>query len=127
MSEAEMIALYLQVRDRRAERKALYQKDDAQDQAIQDKIESLFLERFNKTGTTQIAAKGVGTVYTSERTTASVADKEVFMQFIKDNDEWPLLETRAAKSAVEQYMNVHGELPPGINWRSEVTVNIRRS
>jgi hypothetical protein len=38
-----------------------------------------------------------------------------------------MLERRASKSAVEQYRDTNDELPPGLNWREEITVNIRRS
>lgn len=126
MTEAEMISLYISVRDRRAQRKKAFQEADADDEKIQDTIEARFLERFIKTGTNSISATGIGTVYTTTRTSATVADKEIFMKYVRERDEWPLLEVRAAKTAVEQYKDVHGELPPGINWREEVGVNIRR-
>ena len=38
---------------------------------------------------------------------------------VKEAAEW--------KQAVEQYKEEHGDLPPGINWREEVVVNVRRS
>ena len=37
------------------------------------------------------------------------------------------MEVAVVKSAVEQYKSVNQELPPGINWREERVVNIRRS
>jgi hypothetical protein len=38
-----------------------------------------------------------------------------------------MLERRVSKAAVEQYKDEHGNLPPGINWREEITINVRRS
>jgi len=51
----------------------------------------------------------------------------VFMQYIKDNEEWSLLEIRPSKAAVEQFLAANEELPPGVNWRSERVVNFRRN
>jgi hypothetical protein len=61
------------------------------------------------------------------QTRGSVADKESFMEFVKANNEWPLLEVRCAKNNVEAFIEQHnGELPPGINWSVERVVNFRR-
>jgi hypothetical protein len=69
-----------------------------------------------------------GTAYTAVRTTASIADREAFMDYVKANEEWSLLEVRASKTAVEQFCESNDNaLPPGVNMRSERVVNIRRS
>ena len=127
MTEAEGIALYIAVRDRRAARKADFAAEDAKDVAIQEKLEAVFLERFQRNGTDSMTVHGVGTAYTTNRTSASAADKEIFLDFVKDNNEWGLLDTRPLKSAIETYKQEHGELPPGINWSEEIVVNVRRS
>jgi hypothetical protein len=127
MTEAEGIALYLAVRDRRAQRKKAYQVDDEKDKMVQDKLEANFLAKFQKNGTDSLTVRGVGTAYTSTKTSASVADHEIFMQFIKDNDEWGLLDARALKSAIEVYKEQHQALPPGINWSEEIVVNVRKA
>ena len=46
---------------------------------------------------------------------------------LKENEEWSLMEVRAAKLAIEQYKDANGDLPPGINYRQERVVNIKRS
>jgi hypothetical protein len=82
---------------------------------------------FNKTGMDSVKTEH-GTAYTAVRTTASVADREAFMEFVKANEEWSLLEVRASKTAIEQFRDSNNdELPPGVNIRSERVVNIRRS
>jgi hypothetical protein len=49
------------------------------------------------------------------------------MNFVKDKEEWSLLEVRAAKTAVEQFRSIHDDIPPGISMREERVVNVRRS
>jgi hypothetical protein len=126
MKVSEAVKKYIELRDQRDERKRRFTEEDAADKALQEKIEATLLQVFEKTGLDSCKTE-FGTAYTSNRSTASVADKEVFMQFITEKQEWPLLEVRAAKTAVEQYKEVHGSLPPGINYREELVVNIRRS
>jgi hypothetical protein len=92
-----------------------------------DKLEAKLLDVFNKTGMDSVKTEN-GTAYTAVRTTASIADREAFMDYVKANEEWSLLEARASKTAIEQFRDSNnGELPPGINIRSERVVNIRRS
>lgn len=126
MKVGELVQKYIEIRDAREERKRAYNEADASDKAKQEKIEAKLLEVFQQSGIESLRTDA-GTAYTTSRTTASVADKEAFMAFVTEKQEWPLLEVRAAKTAVEQYKDANGDLPPGINWRSEVVVNIRRS
>jgi len=56
-----------------------------------------------------------------------VADKDAFMTHVKSNEDWQLMEIRCSKTAVEQYKAEHDDLPPGVTWRAERAVNIRRS
>jgi hypothetical protein len=102
----------------------------AQEAEIQEKIDKIdlkLLEVFNKTGTESIKTEH-GTAYASSRTTASVADKDVFLNFVKSNNEWSLMEVRASSTAVREYnQNNDGVVVPGVNISVERTVNIRRT
>jgi hypothetical protein len=49
------------------------------------------------------------------------------MEFVKANSEFDLLEVRASKTNVEQYMAQHQELPPGVNLNRQVTVKFQRA
>jgi hypothetical protein len=127
MKMSDLVAKYIELREKKAQYKAEYDMKVAKLDDVMAKIEVKFLEVFDETGMDSVKTE-FGTAYTSTRNTASVADRETFMEFVKAKDEWPLLEVRASKAAVEQYRDSNdGNLPPGINWRSERVVNIRRS
>lgn len=127
MKMSDLVAKYIELREKKAQYKAEYEMKVAKLDEVMDKIEVKLLEVFDQTGMDSVKTE-FGTAYTSTRNTASVADREAFMEFVKTKDEWPLLEVRASKAAVEQFRDANdGELPPGINWRSERVVNIRRS
>jgi type I site-specific restriction endonuclease len=126
MKLSEVVTKYIELRDKKAELKAEYDNKVASIDEVLDKIEVKLLQVFEETGSKSFSTPN-GTAYASVRTSASVADKEAFMEYVKNTEQWPLLEVRASKTAVEQHRDLHEDLPPGINWREERVVNIRRS
>lgn len=126
MKISELVAKYVELRDKKAEFKNEYEAKVAKLDEVLEKIESTLLKTFETTGMDSVKTE-FGTAYTTERTTASVADKDAFMEFVKSREDWHLMEVRASKTAVQQYKDEHQDLPPGINWRSERVANIRRS
>jgi phage host-nuclease inhibitor protein Gam len=127
MKLSEAVTLYIQLRDKKAQMKSDFDASVAPINDKMEKLEAKLLDVFNKTGMDSVKTEH-GTAYTAVRTTASVADRDAFMEFVKANEEWSLLEVRAAKTAIEQFRdNNDNELPPGVNIRSERVVNIRRS
>lgn len=125
MNVAEIVERYIELRDEKAHIKALTDEQLKPIQESLDRIEIQLLAAADQLGVDSFKTPN-GTAYVSNRVTTSVADKDIFMKFLEENDEWPLLEVRAAKSAVEQYKAIHGTLPPGVNWSEERTVSIRR-
>jgi hypothetical protein len=127
MKLSEAVTLYIQLRDKKAQMKSDFDASIAPINEKMDRLEAKLLDVFNKTGMDSVKTEH-GTAYTTVRTTASVADREAFMNFVKANEEWSLLEVRASKTAIEQFRESNDdELPPGVNMRSERVVNIRRS
>jgi hypothetical protein len=89
------------------------------------KMEMLLLRALNEQGGQHFACKA-GTVYKTERTSVSVKDWPVALEFIKDNELWQMLNRAVSKTAVEEYMEEHGgQLPPGLDLRRDLTVNVR--
>jgi hypothetical protein len=127
MKISDAVGIYVKLRDKKAQLKAEYQDTIAPIQEKMDKLEAKFLEIMNTTGVDSLKTEH-GTAYSSTRTSASVADKDAFFNFVKENNEWPLMEVRASSTAVKQFAEANeGELPPGINYNVERTINIRRS
>jgi hypothetical protein len=126
MKMSDLVQKYIEMRDKKAQLKAEYDMKASKLDEVMLKIEAKLLEVFEQTGMDSVKTE-FGTAYTSTRTSASIADREAFMEFVKSHDEWPLLEVRASKAAVEQYRAANDDLPPGVNWREERVVNIRRS
>lgn len=126
MKMSDLVGKYIEARDKKSQLKAEYDMKASKIEELMNKIEAKLLEVFEQTGMDSVKTE-FGTAYTSTRSTASVADREAFMEFVKSHEEWPLLEVRANKTAVEQFKAINEDLPPGINWREERVVNVRRS
>jgi phage host-nuclease inhibitor protein Gam len=126
MKLSEAVNIYIKMRDKKAQMKAEYLASVAPLTEKMDKLEAKLLDVFNKTGTAAVRTE-FGTAYTTTRVTASVADREIFMTHVRENDDWALLEVRASKTAVEQYRETNNDLPPGVSTREERVVNVRRS
>lgn len=122
----DVIATYIELRDTKQQMKAEY---DAAVKPINDAMENAeqrLREFFNSTGQTSSTVKGVGTAYISRQTSAKVADWDTFFPFVHANNLWHMLEHRVSKTAAEQYTEMHGEPPPGIDISTTITVNVRR-
>lgn len=127
MKLSEAVSLYIKLRDQKAQMKADFEASVAPLTEKMDKLEAKLLEVFNQTGMDSVKTE-FGTAYATVRTTASIADRDAFMDFVKAHEEWALLEVRVSKTAVEQFRSANDdELPPGVNVREERVVNIRRS
>ena len=59
---ADLAKIYIQLRDRRAQRKAKYDAEDADDKAKQERIEADLLRRFNEEGIESVRTE-FGTAY----------------------------------------------------------------
>lgn len=68
-----------------------------------------------------------GTCYSTTRYSASLADAEAFMKFVKSTDNFDLLDRKANVTACRDYCTENGTLPPGVNLSSIKTVGVRRA
>lgn len=122
----EIVARYIALRDKKAEIKAKYDAEVEAIDAAMSRVENYLLKLMTELGVESIRTSA-GTPYVSRRTSATVADWEVFLDWVRSNGEWSMLERRANKTAVQSWRDEHNDLPPGLNWREERVVNIKRS
>lgn len=89
-------------------------------------IENWFTAKAQEDGI-QTIKTAAGTAYWSTHHSATVASREDFFEFCKENNAWDLLEARASKIAVKSYIESEGEPPPGVNFNSVNVFNFRKS
>lgn len=121
-----IVAKYIALRDAKATRKKAYEADIETIDAAMDKCELYFRNTMLAQGLTSLPTKS-GTPYMTEKTSVTVADPALYKAWIEaDPSRWAFLDVKANKTAVVAYKEEHNDLPPGLNWRAEVAVNVRR-
>lgn len=126
MNIEHLVEKYIQARDKKQAIMDEAKVKAAKIDAVLDKIEAVILKSLDEAGADAIKTP-LGTAYKSTRTSCTVADWDAALAFIREGELWQLLERRVSKVAVEEFKNEVGSFPPGLNVRSEVVVNIRRS
>lgn len=122
---AALVAKYIQIRDARAALKRQFEDKDAQFKEAQERIEKAFLAHLDAHGMDSAGTEH-GTFYKDKSVSVTVADWDQVLPFIRDNNMWSMLDKRVNKTAVEEYVKEHEDLPPGVNRREEVVVRVRR-
>jgi len=90
-----------------------------------EKLNGALLDHLNNINSESVRTDA-GTVYKTEKTSATIADGDAFMGYVIENRDWDLLDRRANKTAVAAYIQEHGALPPGINFSTTYLVGVRR-
>jgi hypothetical protein len=96
-------------------------------QELKDRLAGTMLEFLQQTG--QKSAKtAVGTVTVHIQSHASCSDPDAFIQFVRANDAYELLDRRANALACVDYAESHGgTLPPGVKINRNRTVRVTRA
>lgn len=121
----QFIDKYIQLRDRKSEIKEKYETAVASIDEMMEKVENVILAHLNANNLDSVAGT-TGTAFKQTVSSATVQDRDAFMAYVRGNDAWHLLDARANKTAVAEYKRDHEAIPPGVNWREEVVVRVRR-
>ena len=119
------IGQYVQVRDAK---RALEEKQKAEVKVYTDilsQLEGRLQAFFTETGQDS-APTGAGTAYLSTTYRASIADKQVFTDFIIAKQRWDLLDWKANAKAARAYVKSEKVPVPGINLTGITKVRINR-
>lgn len=125
MKIEDMIGAYIKLRDKKQADEKAHKTRMAKLTALMREIEDRIQAHFNETGASSIRTS-CGTAYSTVRLSARVDDQEAFRQFVESQGAWGILEARANKSAVAEYLDEHGEPPPGVSITRAHNININR-
>ena len=123
----DLVAAYINLRQQKAELEAKQKEELAPLTEAMDLIEEELHQRMNAMGVSSIKVKDVGTAYTKRVRSVKVYDKAMFMAHIKETQQFDLLDVRPNKTAVEDYIAQHQELPPGVNSVEVESVGFRKA
>lgn len=122
----ELVAMYVKFRDQRTALKRKYDDEDASLKDGMARLEVAMLGALAKQGANSINTDA-GTVFKSTKSTCHVADWDSLLGYVKEHNLWHMLKRDVAKTAVVAFREENNDLPPGVDWREEVTVGVRRS
>jgi len=122
----QIVERYLLLRDKKKAFKEEYDSKVAEVDAAMERIENYLLAEMQKSGLKNLPTEA-GTAYMSTRTSATVADWDALLTFVREHELWTMLEKRVSKTAIDEYVAANDDLPPGVNVSQAVVVNIRRS
>ena len=131
MNVDDLTAKYIELRDRKAKIKKEAEDAEVALSTIQDAIADKIKEIMHEQGVTSLKTAH-GTAYIAYRESATVADWDVVLNFIRKEEAWDLLERRVSKTAVKDRMEedrngqYQHDPPPGVNFVRVEGVNVRR-
>lgn len=121
----DVVAAYIRLRDEKAEVKARHQEELAPINERMFKIEGWLHRELQRQGVQSFKTKQ-GTAFVQTSTSVTVEDFEATLPFIKQHGLWDMLEARVSKSAVMDWVESNGSVPPGVNIKTDEVVRVRR-
>ena len=121
----QAVAAYIRLRNEKGAIEKRHKEELAPLREKLERLEAWLLSMLNRQGV-ESTRTDAGTAYKSVRTSAKVVDWEATLAFIQENELWHMLEHRVSKTAIEEYAEQTGAVPPGIDVVQELRVNVRR-
>lgn len=119
------VGQYVTLRDK------IKELDDAHKESMKpyreflEQLGNILLQHLNATNSESVKT-AAGTFYKTMKKSASLEDPEAFMRFVIANGLFEMLDRKANVAAVEEYLEEHKLLPPGVKYTSRYDVNVRR-
>lgn len=120
------IADFVRLRDEIKRLEDEHKKQMAPYRETLEKLSNVLMGHLNAVGAESIRAEA-GTVYKTEKRSASIADKQAFWDFVMSTQNFDLLDYKANVTAVSEYIDEKHALPPGVNFTSTILVGVRRA
>lgn len=90
-------------------------------------IKAFLMSELNRQGVRNFKTDA-GTAYLSTTMGVKVDNRDAWLQFVQDNNQWGMLECYAYKKPIEDWLEANqGVLPPGIAVSYDTKCNINRS
>lgn len=123
---AKRVEQYVKLRDLIKQKNDEHKKAMAPFNETLEKLNSVLLAHLNSINGQSVSTEH-GTVYRTEKSSASLADAQAFMDFVIANNAFDLIDRKANVTAVEEFIKENNAPPPGVNYQSRYVAGIRRS
>lgn len=120
------VAQYVKLRDKIKELDDIHKKNTAPYRELLETLNGALLSHLTAQNSESIKTES-GTVYRTERASASLADKSAFWAWVVAQGEWDLLDYKANSTAVRDFIDRNNRPPPGVNYTVAHVVGVRRA
>lgn len=120
-----LIQLYLETRDAKTAVEKRQKQHLKQYSEVLRKIEGKLMEHLHEQGL-QSLSSDIGTAYLSHKRSSPIVDGVAFRNYVIENRAWDMLDWKANVSAVGDFIAEHSTLPPGVNYKSDVSLGVMR-
>lgn len=121
----DAINTYVATRDELAAERKAYNVYEANAKTYLERIEMFLKEKADQLGVDSFKTQS-GTAYRSVKTAYRVGSWDSFRDWVVATNNFQCLEKRAAKNACKEVHDETGEIPPGLEYVTEVTFDVRR-
>ena len=90
-----------------------------------DKMEAWLIEQAQAQGVTSFKTAH-GTAFLATTDFASVGNWDEVLKFIREHETYEMLERRVSKKAVRSYIDEYKAVPNGVNYGTQLNVQVRR-
>lgn len=122
----ELVEQMVKVRDKIKEADDAHKAKTKVARDYKEQLEAQLLAKLNDVGGEAVKTAH-GTVYRTTRRSATIADGDVFRQFVIANDAYDLVDWKANANAVDDFIKQEQTPPPGVNFTTAYTVGVRRA
>lgn len=121
----EIIKEYVLLRDDLKDWLRQRDNEEKERKEVLEKLEVLLLNEADKSGVSSFKTK-YGTAYKVLTEHYRISDWSSFIAFVKETDNFSLLQKRVTKTVAKEVHSETGELPRGLDYFSEYKINVRR-
>ena len=122
----ELVHHFVKLRDRLKEADDAHKKRTAAAREHLNVLGNTLLDKLASIGGDSVKTPH-GTAYKTTRRSATIADGELFRNFVVANGAFDLLDWKANANAVDDFIKTNKALPPGVNYNTAVVIGVRRA
>jgi hypothetical protein len=122
---SKRVSQYVQLRDLIKVKETEFKEKLAPYKKALEDLNTVLLNHLNDIGGNSLNTDS-GTVYRTEKKSASLADSAAFMSYVIDNAAFDLMDRKANVTAVTEFIKQNGAPPPGVNYSTSYVVGVRR-
>lgn len=126
MSAADMIAKYIQLRDKKKEIEDKHKEELRPYNNLIEKLDGMLMHELERAGVDNMKCDA-GTVFKSTSTSVGVQHWPETLKYIQENEAWDLLEARVSKTAAKAIIEETGQPIPGVSVSEAIVLRVRRS